>query len=228
MLRGQEVSMAHQLVLGSLLGGMQPYDLGASYAPATVQAPTYTLTVEEGEDPEVARLRRRLNTSNTVFGVGLVTSGVGVAVTGAGMVILVAGIIPLALGAPEIALTGLVTMAVGVGIVSVAVPVMVGSALVGNVVLRREGVEVSSVPGLVALGGIGLVIAGGALDEEVGGLLATTGLVAIVGGSIGQVYLSNRAFREYERSQEATGGLSLSLHPVAALDGYGLGVTAQW
>lgn len=217
--------MAHQLVLSALLGSARPYDLGAQYAPAATPAPP-TLAVSAGADLDA--VQRRLAATNAVFGVGMVGATVGVVTVGVGAGVMVVGIIPLVIGAPEVFITGLYVMGVGAAVTAVAVPVMVGSALIGNVVLRQSGIEVSSVPGLVAVGGLGMLVAGGFLQDDLGSTLGGVGALMTVTGSVVQVIASNRAFKAYEQGIAGSPGPSLALHPVAALDGYGIGATVRF
>ncbi len=216
--------MAHQLVLSTLLSSTQPYDLGTQYTPTSAPS-THTLAISS---TELDAVQRRLTTTNAVFGVGMLGATVGVVTAGVGAGIMVVGLIPLVLGAPEVLMAGLYVMGVGAVVAVVSVPVMVGSALLGNAVLRHSGIEVSSVPGLVAVGGLGMIVAGGFLQSDIGGTLGGTGALMMVAGSTIQVIVSNRAFKEYEQGIAGSPGPSLALHPVAALDGYGLGATVRF
>ena len=220
--------MAHQLILGTLLGSTQPYTLNTQYAPPTDQPAATHVLYDEYEDPEVAALRKRLGTSNSIFGAGLLGVGIGAGVAAAGVAVIVIGIIPAIFGAPELLIAGVITTVVGVSIVAVAVPVAVAGALLGNVVLRQAGIPVSSTPGLLALGGIGVTLAGLALNSELGNTMTTTGLALTGIGSVWQVYLSNKAFKQYENEHTVPSQAALFIHPVVALDGYGAGMTVKF
>ena len=211
--------MAHQLVLGTILGGAvqpMPYTLNTQYEPASL-----AVSAEERE-----QTRRRLMTTNTVFGVGLISTGIGVAAVGVGAVVAIVGLFGYLLtGSDTMMMVGGVTVLVGVGVVMVAIPVTVVGALAGNAVVRQAGIEVSSTPGLIALSGIGVTLAGAMIENDLGGSVSSAGFAMIVIGSGVQVLMSNRAFKEYE--QEASQA-SLHLHPVRTLDGYGAGMTLRF
>ena len=216
--------MAHQLVLGTLLGASTPalpYTLNTTYEPQRV---SYT----DDAEPDLYDLQRKIRTANTVFGVGLVGLGAGAGVAAVGVTVLVVGVIPALFGDTEMLTTGLVIMAGGMIVATIAVPVAVTGALLGNVALRKAGFEVSSVPGVVAVGGLGLVMTGVAVssssDGEIGETIGNIGLIATGVGAFTQVFLTNKAFRTYKKQQTP----QAYLHPVAPLDGYGMGMTVRF
>ena len=130
---------------------------------------------------------------------------------------MVVGIIPLIVRDKSLFQAGVVMIAAGSAVTALAIPVTLTGAMLGSAALRRHGEDVTSLPGRIAVSGLGVAVTGAALDV---GPLASTGVAMFLGGSVFQVIATNRAMKTLK--QESTS--SLMLHPVPVLDGYGLGL----
>ena len=214
--------MSKALVLGSMLGGplesSQPYHFATDYQPASAEPVVLSVRTEA----ELESLQQSVAFSNTLFGVGLSTTVVGVGVMSLGVATMVIGIIPVLVGESTMFDAGLVMIAVGGAVTTVALPVTLCGAMLGSAALRRHGEDVTSVPGWLGLSGLGLVVAGAAMDVPP---LTSAGGVMFLGGSISQVIITNRAMKKIKQEGEASS--ALMLHPVPVLDGYGLGLTLR-
>ena len=212
--------MSNALVLGSMLGvpveASVPYRLETEYQPASAE----TVVLSVRTEAELMSLQQSVAFSNTLFGVGLGTGVVGVGVLAVGVTTMVVGIFPLIVGESSLLEAGLVMVAAGGAVTAVAIPITLTGAMLGSAALRRHGEDVSSLPGWIAVSGLGVAVTGAALDV---GPLAGTGMAMFIGGSVFQVITTNRVMKTIK--QERTS--SLMLHPVPALDGYGLGLTLR-
>ena len=170
------------------------------------------------DDAEMASLQRAVTRANVLYGVGTVTAGVGVGVVSVGLVTILVGIIPAVAGNDGMLTTGVVMMAVGGGITAVGLPIVFTGSVLGGIVLRRHGVDVSLTPTWVALSGVGVAIAGSALGV---GQVSSVGGAMLLGGTLVQVITSNRALKDYEQQN------TVVLHPISVADGYGLGLTVR-
>ena len=212
--------MSNALVLGSMLGvpvdDSVTYRLETEYQPASAE----TVVLSVRTEAELKSLQQSVAFSNTLFGVGLGTGVVGVGVLAVGVTTMVVGIFPLIVGDSSLLEAGLVMIAAGGAVTAVAIPITLTGAMLGSAALRRHGEDVSSLPGWIAVSGLGVAVTGAALDV---GPLAGTGMAMFIGGSVFQVITTNRVMKTIK--QERTS--SLMLHPVPALDGYGLGLTLR-
>ncbi|MDG1482008.1 MAG: hypothetical protein P8R54_20625 [Myxococcota bacterium] len=203
-------------IMGSSFGEPMPYHLETDYQPASIQPIALSVRTEA----ELESLQQSVAFSNTLFGVGLSTGVVGVGGVAVGAVTMVVGIIPLLFDDARFFEAGLIMMVAGAAVTAVAVPITLSGAMLGSAALRKHGEEVSSLPGWIAVSGLGTAVAGAALDV---GPMVSGGVAMFFGGSIFQVITTNRAMKTIKREHTS----SLILHPVPALDGYGLGVTLR-
>ncbi len=175
---------------------------------------------------EPAVLQKRMNGANTTFGVGVGMAAVGGAAVGIGAVVTIVGVVPLLLNDnPTMSTVGLYTAGGGAAVAALSLPVMTTGGMWGASTLRRNGVSVTSVPGWVAVAGLPLVFTGLATDINA---LAGGGLAMMVGGSITQVIVSNRAFRKYKAGMADESTVSLGLRPVVTRQTKGLALVVRY
>ena len=174
-----------------------------------------------GDEVDIEQLDKRLKISNRVFGVSLAIGTVGIITAG----MMVIGVFPALFGEPALLLVGSVIAGVGAGVTVVALPVAVTEAFMGNAALRQAGIPTSSIPGWLAVAGLGGTVIGLAIDN--GGLILG-GLGVLVSASITLAVVTNRPFNVYKRQLEAPEQASVSLRPYVSQDGYGLGLSGRF
>jgi hypothetical protein len=178
-----------------------------------------------GDEVDIEQLDKRLKISNRVFGVSLTIGTVGIITAGVGAGMVIIGIFPALFGEPALLLAGSVIAGVGAGVAVVALPVAVTGAFMGNAALRQAGIPTSSIPGWLAVAGLGGTVIGLAIDN---GGLVLGGLGVLVSASITQAIVTNRSFSVYKRQLETPEQASVSLHPYVSQDGYGLGLSGRF
>ena len=204
--------MSHPLVLNTLLFSAPQADL-----PYTLQA-QYTPEETAAEVVVTDRIAGRIDTADQLYRTGARTAGVGLVIFGSGAVLTIAGIFPAALGAPQLLVAGALVLGAGSLTLAVALPMMATGALMGQQALRDAGLDITGLPGWTGVAGIGVTLVGLAVGSPA---VLGTGALMFVGGTTTQVILSRRALRTHLESA------SLAIHPVTALDGYGVGVTLR-
>ena len=207
----------------------EPPSLTISHTVSAGASP-YTLYSDDDDqlcdsDMAIAKLEQRIKSSNAVFGTALTIGTAGVITTGVGFALVVIGVIPALFGDPGLLAAGSIVAGVGAGVTVIALPVAVTAAFMGNAALRQAGVPSSSVPGWIAIGGLGLTVVGLIVDN---GEVITTGIGTVLGGSIAQAIVTNRSFNIYKRQLENPEQAALTLHPYVSLDGYGLGLSGRF
>lgn len=203
----------------------------ATPAPSQLWLPPsvpYTLAADTSDGrqtSELADLERKMNIAHGFYSVGTMGMLGGGVTTAAGAGLTLIGVIAAFGGDDTLLKTGLVTMAVGAGVVVISVPVFMSSSWVGAAVLRHHGIHVSRIPGWVMLGGAATLLVGLRVDQSA---MVGAGAAGGIGAGLVQVIATRRAFNAYESEVGASKTQAMLVPQWSPDGGAGLSLVVQF